>query len=149
MHALLGAGDLDAAADRVDPHLLVLALRVEGQVGHLLVVVDREDEVGGVTRGATGVGQRALVDLEDVPPSVVGEMFDHRVAYDPGADDDHIGAGGEVAHGLLLVGENGAAEASRPGVRLVPRCGTGGLRPTTLPSRVRPGHRDQCLEKGW
>ena len=78
-------------------------LAVEGEVGHLLVVVHRIDEVGGVPGGAAGVGQGAFVELDDVSPPERGEVFDHRVTDDSGADHYHLGAGWEIAHPWLLL----------------------------------------------
>ena len=98
----LGAGHLQAARGDADFHLLVLMLAVEGEVGHLLVVVHRIDEVGGVPGGPAGVGERALVQLHDVPPAECGKMLDHRVTDDSGADHYHPGAGREIAHPSLL-----------------------------------------------
>ena len=97
-HSLLGAGYLDAAAGDVDPHLLVLALAVEGEHRHLFVVIDREDEVGGVAGRPAWIGQRSLVDLDDVAPSKLGEMANYRVADDAGADHHHAGTGGHITH---------------------------------------------------
>ena len=86
LHPLLGAGDLEAAGLGEHAQLLVLAHRVEGEVGQLAGVVDREDEVRRVTGGAAGIGQRALVDLDDVPPAEAGEVVDEAVADDARAD---------------------------------------------------------------
>ena len=88
------AGDLDAAARRVDPELDVLALALQREQRHLLVVVGREDEVGRVPRRATGVGQRALVDEHEVGPAEPGEVPDQAVADDAGADHDATGRWG-------------------------------------------------------
>ena len=90
-HPLVGAGDLDAAAvDRhVEVAVLVGALLTEQ--GHLLVVVDREDEVRGVAGRAAGVGQWALVEQDDVGPAQTGQVADQTVADDAGADDDDLG----------------------------------------------------------
>ena len=63
------------------------------QVGHLAGVVDREDEVRRVPGGAAGVGQRALVDLDDVAPAEPGEMVHEAVADDAGADHHDAGGG--------------------------------------------------------
>ena len=52
--------------------LLVLAHAVERERGHLARVVDREDEVRGVARRAARVGQRALVDQDQVASSPAG-----------------------------------------------------------------------------
>ncbi len=97
-HPLLGAGHLDPAAGDVDPHLLVLTLAVEGEHRHLFVVIDGEDEVGGVARRPTWIGQRSLVDLDDVAPAELGEMAHHRVADDPRSDHHHAGTGRHITH---------------------------------------------------
>ena len=90
----LGAGDLDAAALVVDVELLVLAHALQRQRGHLLVVVDREDEVRGVAGRAARVGQRALVDQRDVGLAEAGQVVGDAVADDPRADDhDALGGG--------------------------------------------------------
>jgi hypothetical protein len=99
VHALLGAGDLDAA--RVDREAQVPELvgALLAEQGHLLVVVDREDEVGGVARGTTGVRERALVQEDEVGPAEAGEVADEAVAHDAGSDHDDLGAFGEITHG--------------------------------------------------
>ena len=101
LHPLLGARDLDAAALGVDAHLDVLPLRLERELGHLLRVVDREDEVGRVPGRAAGVRQRAFVDLDDVGPAEPGEVVREAVADDAAADHDGAGLRGEVAHGMI------------------------------------------------
>ena len=98
LHPLLGAGDLEAAGLREDAHLLVLLDRVEGQVGDLPGVVDQEDEVRRVPGRAAGVGQRALVDLDDVGPAESGQVVHEAVADDAGADDDDLGGAGDGGH---------------------------------------------------
>ena len=82
------AGDLDPAALGEDAHLLVLLDAVGGQRGHLARVVGQEDEVRGVAGRAARVGQRALLDLDDVAPAQPGEVVDEAVADDARADDD-------------------------------------------------------------
>ena len=84
------------------PISLYCRTRVERQVGDLAGVVDREDEVRGVPGRAAGVGQRALVDLDDVGPAEPGQVVDEAVADDAGADDDDAGGGGDRGHGWLL-----------------------------------------------
>ena len=98
LHPLLGARDLEAAGLGEDAHLLVLAHAVERQVGDLAGVVDGEDEVRRVAGGAAGVGQRALVDLDDVAPAEAGQVVDQAVADDAGADDDHARGGRNGGH---------------------------------------------------
>ncbi len=94
LHPLLGPGDLVAAGLGEHPDLLVLAHRVQGDVGELAGVVNREDEVAGVPGGAAGVGQRPLVELDDVGPAELGEVVDEGVPDDARADDDAAGGGG-------------------------------------------------------
>jgi hypothetical protein len=61
-------------------------------------VVGQEDEVGRVAGRAPRVGQRPLVDLDDVGPAELGEVVDQAVADDAGADDDALGLGWDVCH---------------------------------------------------
>ena len=82
------------------PMLDVLALALEREQRHLLVVVGREDEVRGVAGRAARVGQRALVEQHDVGPAEAGEVADQAVADDAGADDHALGA----VRGLQLTG---------------------------------------------
>ena len=103
LHPLGRAGDLDAAAPGEDAHLLVLDDAVEGDRRHLLRVVGQEDEVRGVTGGATRVRQRALVEQDDVAPAEAGEVPGHAVADDAGADDHDACALGKPAHVPSLV----------------------------------------------
>ena len=98
LHPLLGPGHLDPAAGDVDPHLLVLTLAVEGEHRHLFVVIDREDEVGGVAGRTAGIRQRSLVDLDDVAPAELGEMAHDRVTDDPRSDHHHAGTGRHITH---------------------------------------------------
>jgi hypothetical protein len=98
LHALLGARDLVAAGLGEDAQLLVLAHGVQRDVGELAGVVDREDEVARVARGATGVGQRALVELDDVGPAELGQVVGERVPDDAGADDDAAGGRRKGGH---------------------------------------------------
>ena len=103
LHPLLGAGDLVAAGLGEHAQLLVLAHRVEREVGQLAGVVDREDEVRRVPGGAARVGQRALVDLHDVAPAELREMVHEAVADDAGADHDDAGGGGNGLSGSTPV----------------------------------------------
>ena len=73
------------STDKLEVAVLVGALLAEQR--HLLVVVDREDEVRRVAGGAAGVGQRALVEQDQVGPAQAGQVADHAVADDAGADD--------------------------------------------------------------
>ena len=111
LHPLLGAGDLEAAGLGEDAHLLVLPHRVEREVGDLPGVVDGEDEVRRVTGRAARVGQRPLVDLDDVAPAEPGQVVDQAVADDAGADDDAACGGGDLcqqAHLLLRIAQSSA-----------------------------------------
>jgi hypothetical protein len=85
------ACDLDAATRVVEAGVDVLVLAVDGEERHLLVVIRGEDEVRRVAGAATGVGQRALVDLHHVGPAEAAEVADEAVADDAGADDDDLG----------------------------------------------------------
>ncbi len=98
VQARLRARDLEAAAFRVDTPVLVLAGALERQLRHLLVVVDQVQEVRRVAGRAARVGQRSLVDEEDVLPPEVRKVVGNAVADDAGADDDDLGAGRETAH---------------------------------------------------
>ena len=81
------------------PISLYCAHRVEGEVGDLSRVVDGEDEVRRVPGRAAGVGQGALVELDDVVPAELGEMVDQAVADDAGADDDDARVTRDLCHG--------------------------------------------------
>jgi len=76
-HAGLGASHLDATTGGLHSHRLVLSLAVPCEMGHLLVVVDREDEVGRVACGAARIGKRPLVHLDYVLPTELGQVMDH------------------------------------------------------------------------
>ena len=56
VHALLGAGHLDTAGVDRELHVPELVGALLAEQGHLLVVVDGEDEVGGVAGGAARIG---------------------------------------------------------------------------------------------
>ena len=89
-------------------------MTVGGEQAHLFVVVDGEDEVGGVPSGSARVGQRPLVDLNNVAPPQFGQMPNHRVAHDPGADHHNVGGGGLITHDVLLEGACSFAGFVRP-----------------------------------
>ena len=108
----LVACDLDATAFVVHPALDVLALTLECQQRHLLVVVGREDEVRGVTCRAAGVGQRALVEEDHVGPAQCGEMPHEAVSDDAGADHDTGGLRRYFVHVLLPDGSAWADHAA-------------------------------------
>src|SRR4029077_8976807 len=59
----------------------------EGELRHLLRVVDGEDEVRRVAGRAAGVREGALVDLHDLPAEL-GQPAPQAVADDAAADDD-------------------------------------------------------------
>ena len=61
-------------------------------------MIDRKDEVGGVAGGAAGIGEGALVDLDDVLPAELGQMPHYGVADDAGADHDYSSADREFTH---------------------------------------------------
>ena len=104
LHPLRRAGDLDAAGLEEGVEFLVLPQAVEGELRHLLVVIDEEDEVRSVAGGSAGVGQRALVDLHDVAPSQARQVIGHGVAHDASADDDALGLARQIAHCFLFRG---------------------------------------------
>ena len=81
---------------REDTRIAVLAHGVERQLGHLLRVVDREDEVRRVTGRAAGVRERALVEQDEVGPAELGQMAGQAVADDAGADHDRLAVSGNV-----------------------------------------------------
>ncbi len=97
----LVAGDLDATTRGVEAELFVLALALEREERHLLVVVGGEDEVRGVACRAPRVGEWALVEQHDLGPTQSGEVAGQAVADDAGADDHALGAGGDFSHGCL------------------------------------------------
>jgi hypothetical protein len=66
--------------------------------GKFFAVVDREDEVGGVPGGATRIGKRPLVDLDDVLPALLGQVPDDGIPDDAGTHHDHPGFGWQVTH---------------------------------------------------
>ena len=98
VHSLLGTGDLDTPGINRPVHVAVLVGALLAEQGHFLVVINWEDEVRGVTGRATGVRERTLVDEDHVLPSEAGKVADNTVADDASANDDDIGAGGEIAH---------------------------------------------------
>jgi hypothetical protein len=155
LHPLLGAGDLEAAGLGEHAELLVLAHRVLGQIGHLAGVVDREDEVRRVPGGAAGVGQRALVDLDDVAPPEPGEMVHEAVADDAGADHDDAGGGRNGCHRCSLLSRRaraggGSRTPRAPGGRRRPEAGAGTRRASCARRRGRARRRPspRCASTG-
>ena len=164
LHPLLGARDLVAPGLGEHAQFLVLAHRVQGQVGQLAGVVDGEDEVRRVPGGAAGVGQRALVDLDDVAPPEPGEMVHEAVADDAGADHDDAGGGRDCPSGLrsenrfqpcfLLSRRARAGGGSRtpraPGGRRRPEAGAGTRRASCARRRGRARRRPsrRCASTG-
>ena len=98
VHALLGSGDLNATGIDREVHVAVLVGGLLTEQRHFLVVVDREDEVRRMAGRAARVGQRALVQQDEVGPAEAGQMAHQAVADDAGADDDDLGGSREVAH---------------------------------------------------
>jgi len=90
LHPFLGARDLDAAALVQRLRGAVLAHRFEGELCHLLGMVDREDEVRGMAGRAAGVRERSLVDLNQVDPAELREPSGKAVADDAAADHDDL-----------------------------------------------------------
>jgi hypothetical protein len=108
VHALLGACDLDTARVDRQAEVAVLVGGLLAEQRHLLVVVDRKDEVRRVAGGAAGVGQRALVEQYEVGPTQAGQVTDDAVADDAGADDHarcflRYCGGWDVAHRCPLI----------------------------------------------
>ena len=114
VHALLRTGDLDAATVDTAVEVAVLVGTLHTKESHLLVVIDREDEVRRMAGAATGVRKRALVDEEDVLPSQAAQVADQAAADDAGADDDHIGLARKLAHACSLSVNCGARLARVP-----------------------------------
>ena len=50
------------------------------------------------SRGAAGIGEGALVDLDDVLPAELGQMPHYGIADDAGADHDYSSADREFTH---------------------------------------------------
>jgi hypothetical protein len=100
LHPLLGPGDLDAAGLGEHAQRLVLLARVPGELEHQPRVLDREDEVGRVPGRAARVGQRPLVQQDDVPPAEQRQVVDEAVADDARANDHGARAGRPVSHGV-------------------------------------------------
>src|SRR5712691_9672214 len=98
LQPLLGARHLDAAALVQRARILVLAHRVEGELRHLLRVVDREDEVRCMARRAARVRERPLVELDEVGPAELGEPAEQRVADDAAADHDATRPARKISH---------------------------------------------------
>ena len=114
LHPLGRPRDLDAAALGEDAEFLVLADAVERQRRHLLRVIRREDEVGGVAGGAARVRQRALVEEDDVAPAEVRQVPGQAVADDAGADDDDLGSSRDGGHSMSPPG-SGCGRLEREG----------------------------------
>src|SRR5437016_5442775 len=98
VHPLGGASDLDAAALGEDPQLLVLANAVQREERHLLGVIGEKDEVRGVPGGSARVGKWALVDQDDLLPTLLCQVVGHAVAHDPGTDHDDSRLRRHAAH---------------------------------------------------
>jgi hypothetical protein len=54
------------------------------------VVINGKQEIRSVSCGAARVGERALIDLEDIGPAHVGQLTDQAVADDAGANDYNV-----------------------------------------------------------
>ena len=89
-----GSGHLDAPGVHREPQVPVLVGALLAQQAHLLVVVHREDEVGGMTRGAAGVRQGTLVQQHEVTPSELRQVPHQAVTDNPCSDDHAAGLGG-------------------------------------------------------
>jgi len=103
LHSLLGPRDLDPAGLDEHVQVLVLAHTLERQRGHLLGVIDREDEIRGMAGRAAGVWQRTLVEQRQLAHAEPGQVIGDAVADDPGADhDDALRAGPRLGPGPRL-----------------------------------------------
>ena len=98
-HPGLRAGDLDPAAPREHAEVGELPDPVHAPLGHLPGVLHGEGEARGVAGGSAGIGQRALVDLDDVAPAQPGQVPHQCVAGDAGSDDDDACLGRHTGHG--------------------------------------------------
>ena len=118
-------------------------------------VISREWSTGkmkfdGVAGRAAGVGQRALVELDDVAPAEPGQVVHEAVADDAGADDDGAGGGRDRGHlrppFSLRITQLSALYETDPSMRLPRRtCQPG----TTGEGTEQPGgSRGALLEPG-
>ena len=98
--ALSGPGHLDAAGVNGKPQVAILVGALHPQQAHLLVVVHREDEVGGVAGGPAGVGQRALVQQYQIGPPQLAQVPDQAVAHDSRTDYYALGLLWDLSHVL-------------------------------------------------
>jgi len=89
--ALFGPGDLDTAAVGERVHFLVLLDAPAREVCHLPGVLDGHQEVRRVARRSTRVGERPLVQENDVLSSFPCEVIRQGVPDDSGSDDDRLG----------------------------------------------------------
>ena len=121
LHPLGRARDLDAAALGEHAQLLVLPDAVQREVGHLLRVIDQEDEVRGVAGGTARVGERPLVEQHDVLPSVQGQLVGDAVPNDAGADDDDVRFRRQITHLNGSLPDPGPHDDA-PRLRLSRRC---------------------------
>ena len=112
VHPLGCAGHFDATGVNAAFDVAVLVGALHTEQCHLLVVIDREDEVRCMTSRTTGVRERALVDEHHVSPAKSGEMAHQAVADDSGANDDDLGGSGEflVTHGGARFGKAKSCE---------------------------------------
>ena len=107
--ARLGARHLDPAARGIDAERGILALALQGQHRDLAIVIGGKDEVRRVAGGSAGIGQRPLVDQQQVLPPELRQMLDQAIADDPGADHGDRGprrkrsrgASGDAAAGVF------------------------------------------------
>ena len=124
VHALPRASHLDAAGVHRQVEIPKLVGALHAEQAHLLVMVDREDEVGGVAGRASRVGKRALVHQHQIRPSKLGQVSDETVADYAGSDHHALRARRKVAHVQSSLMESQVLQDLRPAA-------PGGGRPRT------------------
>jgi len=98
LQACFRTGDFDPTTFGEHAHLLVLRHAVKGQLRHLFGMINGKDEVGGMTGGSAGIGQRAFVDQNDVTPAQASQVVGHAVANNARADNHDICGFREFTH---------------------------------------------------
>ena len=97
LHPLRRPRELDPAAPRRQLQLHVLSGALLRERRHLLRVVDGEDEVRRVARGAAGIRESSFLDQDEVGPAEPGQVVREAVADDARPDDDRLRGGGAHA----------------------------------------------------
>ena len=145
--ALLGARQPDAAA--LHPAAVQLAVelhRVHHHPRQRDAAAQLADQPGGVKRRAAG--ELVAVQHDDIALAALGEVVGDRGAPDPTADDDHAGAGGEVAGPNHLEPRPGSgvggrrSHSARPG----PRDAWPGEVPAGVPREIKVELGDDALD---